>query len=46
MAAPVSLGDPLGILTEAILAAERDSGAIGQENAIIASTVTPSTDRP
>ena len=34
MAAPVSLGDPLGIPTEAILAGQRDSGATGQENAI------------
>jgi AAA ATPase domain len=30
-------GDTLGILTEAILAGERDSGAIGQQNAITAS---------
>jgi hypothetical protein len=28
--------DSLGILTEAILASERDSGAIGQQNAITA----------
>ena len=30
-------GDTLGILTEAILAGERDSGAIGQQNVITAS---------
>jgi hypothetical protein len=34
MAAPVSLGNPLGISTEAILAGQRDSSAIGQENAM------------
>ena len=46
MAAPVSPGDPLGIPTEAILAGERDSGAIGQQNAIPTSNscVSPSED--
>src|SRR5215469_11447778 len=31
---PVSLGDPLGIPTEAIIAGERDSGATGKQNAL------------
>ena len=34
VAASVSPGDPLGIPTEAILAGERDSGAISKQNAL------------
>jgi len=34
MAAPMSLGDPLGIPTEAIPAGKRNSGATGQRSAL------------
>jgi hypothetical protein len=40
MAAPVSLGDPLGIPTEAIRADERDSGASGLRRAMADLTQT------
>ena len=37
MTLSVSLGDPLGISTEAILAGERDSGVTGKQNALTTS---------